>query len=111
MKGSPSDGCSCCPRFSNGIDCKCAVKSACRSSAFGSRSTMEASTPRRLRYLSRIPASSELLAAARGWSFTRDADSVNAAVTGTKHSHATMIGSNWIAIPNLGQHCRISKVT
>ena len=52
-----------------------------------------------------------LLAAARGWSFTRDADSVNAAVTGTKHSQATMIGSNWIAIPYLGQHCRISKVT
>ena len=56
-------------------------------------------TPRRFRYLSRIPTSSEPLAAARGCVRTLEWDggSVNAAATGTRSSHATMIdGANLI---------------
>ena len=50
-------------------------------------------TPRRFRYLSRIPASSALLAAARGclWTLEWDGGSVNAAAAGTRSSQATMI--------------------
>ena len=50
-------------------------------------------TSRRLRYLSRMPASSGLLAAARGclWTLEWDAGSVNAAAAGTRSSQATMI--------------------